>query len=131
MNISLDCQKCDFKTKTIKSIEEHAKEHGGAPTACRLCSFSAYHHPIILAHFESVHQTKCKFCDYETSNIKGLKAHMRRTHGYGKEELHTSICDRCGFVALDAIDLRRHIEEKHGILQALVNQENIPNDNDV
>ena len=131
MNISLDCQKCDFTTKTLKSINKHVKEHGGAPTVCRLCSFSAYHQPIFLAHFESVHETKCKFCDYETSNIKGLKAHMRRTHGYGKEELHTSICDRCGFVALDAIDLRRHIEEKHGILQALVNQENVPNDNDV
>ena len=113
IDISLACQKCEFKTETIKSIEEHAREHGGPPTACGACSFSAHHTPILLAHFETVHETKCKFCSYETSNIQGLKNHIRRKHGKLDATLCNSICDRCGFAALDAIDLRRHIDEKH------------------
>ena len=116
IDISLACLQCDFKTERIKSIEEHAREHGGPPTVCGACTFSAHHPPILQAHFETIHETKCKFCNYETSNIRGLNNHITRMHGRMDSTLCTSICDRCGFSALDAIDLRRHIEEKHGIV---------------
>ena len=120
VDISLACHKCEFKTETIKSIEEHVRNHGEPPIACRLCTFSAHHRPILLAHFdtvhETVHETKCKFCSYETTSIMGLNLHMRRMHSHDRVDpvLSASICDRCGFVALDAIDLRRHIDENHG-----------------
>ena len=70
----------------------------------------------MFAHSEMVQKTWCSLCIQEASNSKGLRQHKNQVHGRRDAKnlaLCNSICDRCGFAALDTIELRRHVAEKH------------------
>ena len=81
------------------------------------CSFTAHHGPTMLAHFESVHETRCRLCSHEAKNSTGLRQHRNHAHGRreGRQahqdidvEMQT-ICDRCRFAALGLL----RVEKSH------------------
>ena len=61
--------------------------------------------------------------NYCTFSSSGLRQHRNSMHGrkgpartmFGViEQPGNTMCDRCGFAALDTFELRSHVMEKHG-----------------
>ena len=131
-----ECNQCDFKSTLRADVVRHRKNVHGVSFEymCELCGKDFHDVSKLNFHksksrcswgertkqtpkprLKTIHETKCKFCNYETTSFMGLNLHIRRMHEKADSQLGTSICDRCGFSALDSIDLKKHIDEEHSI----------------
>ena len=110
-----NCDKCDYKAKTPRSLEIHQVSHMTTTAFnCELCpkAFKTnknLNHHTRRVHLKDLKKTKCEQCDYSTTSNTTLRVHVDAVH----LGLRPYKCDVCGSSFTQLTHLRTHKNRIH------------------
>ena len=109
MEISIQCNQCDYKCKFNKQLMSHMKMKHIEPSLTTP-------DPCQVLKTESLPR-KCPFCAIEFKTMEEIKEHLDKEHGL-KETNHNNTsdlfpCNECGFVLATFNQLQKHVTSHH------------------
>ena len=127
----LNCDKCNYKTKTENNLEVHRSLKHRQIISCNLCVFECGTQSELLVHEEEAHKKNkfsCKECHNIFHSAKKLQEHMQYKHS----EISCYPCDHCGKRYSNFNDLDDHIENqyssaKHSNSRKIIDIQNVNN----
>ena len=127
--------KCEFCTKTFKSIEglqKHEKliheeevNPGGELLYCDKCDYSVQGEYRLKQHMRYSHRDessfyKCDKCDFKSHNRNNLQRHYNSIHLGIKNRKRIEKCSLCGFPCEGKHKLQKHLQAVHNSSLELV-----------
>ena len=108
----LNCDQCNYKTKTENNLEVHRSLKHSQSMKCNLCEFECGTESELMVHEEELHKKSkfsCMECHNTFQSAKRLEEHMQYKHS----EISWYPCDFCGLRLSNFNDLDVHIENSH------------------
>jgi hypothetical protein len=81
------CEDCNFKSKTVESMEVHVGRCRTENFECGLCNFKAESLEKLDMHLVSCEVYECDTCEKRTTFLKDMKLHIESEHGGGPKKL--------------------------------------------
>ena len=112
------CEKCDFETKYLKSLNDHMlskhviqdiarkREHQRL-FKCSNCNFTSEHKQQMESHIVKAHPCECNQCEFKSGYIDELKVHIIEEHS-------GNYCEPCSFQSQNERELQQHNNFMHG-----------------
>ena len=76
-----NCEDCDFKSKTIETMEVHVGKCRTENFECGLCEYTGDTLEKLETHLVSCEIYECEECQFRSRFLKELKAHVEKDHG--------------------------------------------------
>ena len=111
-NEELNCDKCEFKSKSSQKLQIHKSTKHGQNFKCELCDKSfklktSYHKHLIAKHESQNVSYQCDKCPKKFIKKIYLTNHLLRFHHLKKDNL----CNHCGEMFLTQETLKKHVFE--------------------
>ncbi|XP_018577914.1 zinc finger protein 808-like [Anoplophora glabripennis] len=119
------CQKCDFVSKYMRSLNQHQSKHRDKEVQiykCKDCDFETRYKPNIASHMlrhrnvSDLPRLKCDKCDYTTIKKRNLSRHQLRHKSWEEAQMHS--CDVCDYGTKYKGNLSYHQSCHHRIANA-------------
>ncbi len=112
-----ECNICEKTYGSQQAVKAHVRSSHRELQKfnCEQCDYNADTRQYLNRHLKARHINNatriigCPECHKTLSSKSGLKTHLARLHGIGRNTL----CEECDYAAVDSSDLRVHMQKSH------------------